>query len=383
MSDTAKLTTRAGPTPITGVLFGWLAIFILVAVAMSAAVAPASAQIEGREVQQESPVGGNVPGGHLGVISDADIWKEVRRGFQGTVSIPNKQAGVMIQSEGDNWRAIRNGPVTVYGAWVVLGIIGVVALFFLVRGRIRIDSGLSGRTVERFNFVERIVHWVTATSFIVLALTGLITLYGRHVLLPVLGPEAFALLAQGGKYAHNFLSFPFMLGVAIMFFLWVHHNIPNKYDLQWLVKGGGLLAKGVHPPSKRFNAGQKFIFWCVILGGLSLSLSGIALLFPFELGMFAPTFKVLNVFGFNLPTDLTMMQEMQLSQLWHVIVALPLIAIIIAHIYIGSLGMEGAFDAMGSGQVDENWAREHHSVWMSELKNEPISSAGGKPEPAE
>jgi formate dehydrogenase subunit gamma len=345
--------------------------------------APVVAQIEGRTVKDESPVQGNVPGGHLGIVSDADIWKEVRGGLQGQVSIPNKQSGVLIQSEGDNWRAWRNGPLTVFGAWGLLGILGIVALFFAVRGRIRIDSGTSGRTVERFNMVERVTHWVTASSFIILALTGLNLLYGRHVLLPVLGPDAFALLATGGKYAHNFLSFAFMLGVVMMFVLWVRHNIPDGVDLKWLAKGGGLLIKGVHPPAKKFNAGQKFIFWCVIIGGLSLSLSGLSLLFPFQLPMFAPTFEVLNAVGFDLPTDLTMLEEMQLSQLWHAAIGLVLIVIVFGHIYIGSLGMQGAFDAMGSGQVDENWAREHHSIWMAELKKKTDAKPSGKAQPAE
>ena len=287
----------------------------------------------------------------------------------GSVSIPNAQAGQLIQSEGDNWRAVRNGPVTVYGAWAMLGIVALIALFFAVRGRIRIDAGPSGTTIERFNMVERTAHWITATSFIVLALTGLNLLYGRHVLLPVLGPDIFTAITLAGKYAHNFLSFAFMVGIVMIFFLWVGRNIPGKKDLHWLAVGGGLLKKGVHPPAGKFNAGQKLIFWAVILGGISISLSGLALLFPFQLAFFGGTFEVLNIFGLGLPADLTMMQEMQLSQLWHGVVALILIAIIIGHIYIGSLGMEGAFEAMGSGQVDLNWAKEHHSLWVKEVRS--------------
>ncbi|HIP80338.1 MAG TPA: formate dehydrogenase subunit gamma [Kiloniellaceae bacterium] len=318
-------------------------------------------------VAEESPTGGEVPGNVLGSEADSEMWRAVRGGVAGTVSIPDPQAAFLIQSEGDNWRAWRNGPVTVYGAWTMLGIIIVVALFFVLRGRIKIDAGPSGTTVERFNLIERTAHWLTAVSFIVLALTGLNMLYGRHVLLPVLGPEIFTAISIGGKYAHNFLSFAFMVGVVMMFVLWVRHNIPNKMDLQWLAKGSGLFSKGVHPPAAKFNAGQKFIFWAVILGGGSVSVSGIALMFPFEFAFFGKTFEFLNIFGLSLPTQLTMLQEMQLSQVWHAIVSLVLIAIVIGHIYIGSVGMEGAFDAMGSGQVDSNWAREHHSVWAAEV----------------
>ncbi len=351
---------------------------------MASALVPdaAHAQTAGRNVDDSSPQAGNVPGGSLGSVSDAEIWRQVRRGLQGNVSIPDKQAGVMIQSEGENWRAWRNGPMTVWGAWALLGMVGLLALFFVLRGRIRIDAGPSGRTVERFNTMERIVHWLTAVSFVLLALTGLNLLYGRHILLPILGPDVFATLSLAGKYVHNYVAFAFVLGIVLMLVLWVRHNLPTRADFVWLAKGGGMFAKGVHPPARKFNAGQKILFWIVILGGFSLTLSGISLLFPFEISFFSGTFAVLNVFGFGLPTDLAPMQEMQLSQLWHTAVGLVLMAVIVAHIYIGSVGMEGAFDAMGTGRVDENWAREHHNLWIAEIKGE--SDGGSKPaRPAE
>ena len=361
-----------------------LALLVLPAAALDA---PASAQDSLRNVEPESPTGGLVPGAPLGSDSDSEIWRAVREGAQGNVSIPDKQAGVLIQSEGDNWRAWRNGPLTVAGAWIVLGFVALIALFFVFRGRIRIDAGPSGQTIERFNAVERFAHWLTATCFVILALTGLNLLYGRHVLLPIIGPEVFSWLTIGGKYAHNYLAFPFMLGVVLMFVLWVRHNIPNRYDMVWITQGGGLFSKGGHPPSRKFNAGQKLIFWSVILGGLSLGLSGVALLFPFTIEPWQPTFEVIAALGIKLPTALTPMEEMQLSQLWHGIVALVMIGIIIGHIYIGSVGMEGAFDAMGTGHVDENWAREHHNVWVAEVKGEPIPDiddyTSGSPHPAE
>ncbi|MCK5362091.1 MAG: cytochrome b/b6 domain-containing protein, partial [Gammaproteobacteria bacterium] len=196
------------------------------------------------------PMMGNVPGDSAGNISDSELWRAVRHGIQGTVSIPDKQAGVLVQSEGDNWRAWRNGPVTLSGVWIVLGMLGLLALFFAIRGRIRVESGMSGETLERFNGLERFAHWLTASCFIILALTGLNMLYGKHVLLPALGPEVFAALTLGGKYAHNYLAFGFMLGVVLMFVLWVRDNLPNKYDMHWIAEGGGLFSKGVHPPSR-------------------------------------------------------------------------------------------------------------------------------------
>lgn len=341
------------------------------------------AQTQGREVPEEVLTGGAVPGGSLGSASDAEMWRAVRGGIQGQVSIPDSKAGILVQSEGENWRNIRNGPLLVYGSWLLLGMIGLLALFFVLRGRIKIEAGPSDRTIERFGFIERFAHWLTATSFVILALTGINLLWGRFVLLPVLGPEAFSWLTIAGKYAHNFLAFPFMLGITLMFVLWVKHNIPNKYDLIWLSKAGGLLSKHSHPPSKKFNAGQKVIFWSTVLGGLSLSLSGIAMMFPFEFDMWAKTFAALNIFGLGLPTDLTPIQEMQLSTLWHGVVSLVMIALIVGHIYIGSLGMQGAFAAMGSGWVDENWAREHHNLWVAEVRGETPPDYGKHPQPAE
>jgi formate dehydrogenase subunit gamma len=346
---------------------GMVAALVLVLASLTIGAIPGALDVVHPAMAQQE---GRVPGAALGNTSDSDFWRAIRQGGQGMVSIPNEQAGVLIQSEGENWRAIRNGPLSTYGVWAMLGMIALLALFFALRGRVRIEHGRSGRVIERFNGVERFAHWLTAVSFVVLALTGLNILYGRYVLLPILGPEIFSALTLGGKYAHNFLAFAFMAGLVLIFLFWVRDNIPNLSDAKWIAKGGGILTKGTHPPAKRFNAGQKIVFWLVILGGLSISLSGIALLFPFEFSMFSKTFAFLNLFGFDLPTNLAPIQEMQLSQVWHATVGLLLVVVIIAHIYIGTIGMEGAFDAMGTGMVDENWAREHHDLWVEEQERQ-------------
>ncbi|MDH3661802.1 MAG: formate dehydrogenase subunit gamma [Alphaproteobacteria bacterium] len=312
---------------------------------------------------------GQVPGATLGGKSDAEFWRTIRQGDAGRVSGPNAQAGVMIQSEGDLWRAMRNGPLSTYGVWILVGMVALLALIFLLLGRVKIESGESRYRLVRFTEFERAVHWMTASSFVVLAITGLNLLYGRYFMPYIVGPEIFAWLTIGGKFAHNYLAFAFMIGLALMFVLWLAENIPNHHDLIWLLKGGGILVKGVHPPAKKFNAGQKIIFWLVMLGGASLSLSGLALLFPFKFSMFAETFVQINAwFGTTLPTALSSMQEQQFSQLWHAAVGVIMTAVIIAHIYIGSIGMEGAFDAMGDGEVDYNWAREHHNLWVKDLE---------------
>lgn len=325
---------------------------------------------------------GAVPGQALGNRSDSDFWRTMRRGGRGTVSIPDKQAGVLVQSEGENWRAIRNGPVSVWGGWLLLAVVVILAVFFAWRGRIGVDSGFSGRTVERFNATERFSHWLVASSFIALGLTGLNMLYGRYVLLPVLGPEVFSTLTMWGKYVHNFTSFAFIASLVMITVLWLRQNIPDKTDIIWLVKGGGMFTKGTHPPAHKFNAGQKLVFWLVVLGGASVSFTGLMLMFPFTFAPFRVTFDFFNLFGLGLPENLTLMQEMLITQLWHALLSLVLIAVIIAHIYIGTLGMVGAIDAMWDGNVDENWAREHHSLWHAEIGAAPPPNPTPPPNPA-
>mgnify|MGYP002725540330 CR=1 FL=1 len=326
---------------------------------------------------------GAVPGGWSGSMSDTEIWRAIRKGVKGKSDMQDPMAATLVQSEGDSWRAFKNGPLSQFGGWSLALIILVLVVFRLVRGQVKVDSGLSGQTIERFNALERATHWLTASSFILLALTGLNVMYGKYVLLPILGPEAFASLTYYGKLSHNYIGFAFMVGVLIMIVLWTRHNLLDGTDFKWMAHGGGLLTKGDHPPAKKFNFGQKCIFWMVVLGGVTLSVSGLALLFPYEITPWSKTFAILNIFGFGLPTDLSALQETQVSVLWHSAVALGMIAVIIAHIYIGTpLGMEGAIDAVASGQVDVNWVKEHHSIWADEALTQSAESGGGS-QPAE
>ncbi|MEX0340489.1 MAG: formate dehydrogenase subunit gamma [Arenibacterium sp.] len=314
--------------------------------------------------------------GTLGGASDSEVYRALRYGSADvTVSSRSPAADVLIQDGGMWWLEFRQGPLLTYGAWSMGGMLIALALFFLLRGRIRIDGEKTGRTILRFNGFERFGHWLFAGSFILLAISGLIVLFGRQVLIPLFGHEVFSLLAIGSKWVHNNVAWAFMLGLVIIILNWTLHNIPNRHDLKWMAKAGGLFSKGVHPPARKFNAGQKIIFWSCVVLGLSISASGLSLLFPFELPMFAKTFAILNDIGAPgwvglapLPEQLAPHEEMQYSQLWHSIVAFVFIAIILAHIYLGSIGMEGAFDAMGSGEVEEQWAREHHGLWVEEVK---------------
>ncbi|WP_235937653.1 formate dehydrogenase subunit gamma [Marinobacter caseinilyticus] len=307
--------------------------------------------------------------GTNGGRSDSEVYRAIRYNeIDPSTQVRNPAADVLIQDGGMPWYKLREGPIITYGGSAILGIIALLAVFYFVRGRIKIDGGPAGTTIERFKIIERFGHWLLAGSFIALGLTGLITLMGRSFLIPVLGPDAFATLAAGSKWIHNNVAWAFMLGLVMTFCMWVAHNIPNKLDWQWLKVGGGIFTKA-HPPAKKFNAGQKIIFWTVMVLGFSVSLSGLSLLFPFEMPMFAKTFGLVNgILGTDLPTILAPHEEMQYSNIWHSIVAFVMMVAIIAHIYIGSVGMEGAFDAMGNGQVDLEWARQHHDLWVAEVE---------------
>lgn len=276
----------------------------------------------------------------------------------GRVSIPDAKSGVLIQPAGRDWRSLRQETLPRIGAIAILGMFAALVIFYVVRGRIPIDGGPAGRTILRFASLDRFAHWLTATTFILLALSGLNLTFGRSLLLPVIGPEAFTALSQAGKIVHNYGSFAFALGIVMMILLWLKDNIPTGADITWFAKGGGLIGKE-HPPAARFNGGQKVVFWSVVLGGVALSITGYSLMFPF-------------VF-----TDIGGLQE---ANVLHGLIAVVMVAVILAHIYIGSVGMEGAFDAMGKGEVDLNWAKQHHALWVQKTK---MSDSKGAATPAE
>jgi formate dehydrogenase subunit gamma len=278
-------------------------------------------------------------------VKEEQLLQELNR-ISGRCTLPDQKACTIEQPAGRDWRHFHEVTLRWIGGLVIIGILAVLLVFYLWRGMVRIESGRSGRTVVRFNGFERFVHWMTATCFIILALSGLNITFGRPLLLPLTGADTFTAWSQWAKYAHNYLSFPFTIGVFLIFLIWIAGNIPNRVDLEWLKRGGGIVGHD-HPPAYRFNAGQKMIYWIVVLGGGAVAVTGYMLMFPF--------------YG----TDIASMQAAQIS---HAVVAVLFIAAMIGHIYIGTVGMEGAFEAMGTGTVDLNWAREHHSLWLEEEK---------------
>ena len=295
-------------------------------------------------------------------VNESRLLAELDR-ISGRCSLPDQKACTLEQPAGRDWRRFHQVTLPWIGGIAIIGMLALLVAFYLKRGMVRIEAGRSGRSLVRFNTLERTVHWMTAACFIILALSGLNITFGKQLLLPLIGPQAFTAVSEWAKYAHNYLSFPFTLGVILIFLMWIAWNIPNRADVEWLKEGGGLVA-GRHPPAGRFNGGQKLIYWIVVLGGGAVAVTGYLLMFPF--------------YG-------TTIAGMQLAQIVHGVVAMLFIAAMLAHIYIGSIGMEGAFEAMWDGSVDANWAKEHHSRWAEQeaAKGQETAPASGKMQPAE
>jgi formate dehydrogenase subunit gamma len=273
---------------------------------------------------------------------EMELQRALRGGLiDGRITIPDAAASVLIQPDGRDWRAFRNRWLFWIGVAAVLGMLAVLALVFLVSGPQRIEAGRSGRSILRFTTLERVNHWMVAASFVLLGLSGLNITYGAVVLRPVIGAEAFTALTLWGQAVHQYLSFPFVLGLLVMVAVWVRENLPTKADVAW-IKAGGPVAKG-HPPAGKFNAAQKALYWFTLGGGALVAVSGYLLMFPFT---------VTDVAG------------QQWAHIVHGLIAMVMIAAILGHIYIGTVGMEGAFEGMSTGRVDYNWAKEHHSVWL-------------------
>ncbi len=294
--------------------------------------APAHAQQQGSLIDPSASV-----------VNEQTLLRQSPR-IEGQIDQLDERARVLIQPAGRVWDHFHE--VTLYwlGAIVILGTLAALAAAYFVVGRLRISAGRSGRKVLRFKAFERFVHWLTAISFVVLGISGLNITFGKHLLLPLIGNDAFSAFSQAAKYAHNFTSFPFVLGLVLIVAIFIKDNIPDKSDIEWFKQGGGFI-KSKHAPARRFNAGEKLVFWGALGAGAAVAVSGYLLLFPFY---------VTNIFG------------MQIAQVVHSVIAILFVALILCHIYIGTLGMEGAFEAMWTGEVDLNWAKEHHDLWLED-----------------
>jgi formate dehydrogenase subunit gamma len=275
----------------------------------------------------------------------SEVWRKVREEVTGYSAVTSPEAGQLIQSGGEVWRRLRNGPLAKFGAWAMIITVAALALFYAVRGQVRLDVERTGNKRLRWTTFERFIHWYTALLFLLLTITGLSILYGRNTLIPLLGHENFAAWASWAKLIHNYTGPLFMAGLFTMMVIWMKDNLPDKYDLDWLKAFGGLVGKK-HPSAARMNAGEKAWFWILFWCGMLISLTGLVLDFP-----------IIEQQRFIL----------QISHVIHLVCAILLIIGALAHIYIGTIGTEGALEGMISGEVDEVWAKQHHDIWLEEM----------------
>ncbi len=268
-------------------------------------------------------------------------WNDVSTQQQ-YASVPGRETNVLIQGAGHEWRKIRNGPVTFYGGIILLIPLAVLVLFYLAKGPIKVHDPLTGRLIERFSSVERVAHWTMGLSFVVLALTGIVILFGKFIILPIVGHAAFAGLTVLAKNLHNFVGPLFIFALVIFITLFIRENLWKSYDGQWLGKFGGMLS-GEHVPSGKFNAGEKVLFWTLVVGLCTvISVTGLILNFP----------------NWNQGRE-----AMQLANVIHGICAILAMSMACFHIYLGTVGMQGALAAMKTHYVDETWAKEHRQYW--------------------
>ena len=295
--------------------------------------------------------------------NNAPVWRQVGEGVSGFTSLPSREApeagnliqpfvqypGSSLTNAGEAWRQVRNNWLIPYGGALLLIVMGAIALFYVSKGTLKQHGTDTGRKIERFTPFERSAHWSNAIAFCILGISGIVMAFGKFFLLPVMGLTLFGWLSYALKNLHNFAGPVFAVSLVIIFVTFVRDNMPSRGDLVWLLKGGGLLsAKEV--PSHRFNAGEKLVFWGgVFFLGIVVVGSGLVL-------------------DKLLPGLLYLRDTMQIAHMIHAAAAVLMMAMFIGHIYIGTIGMQGAYQGMRTGYVDETWAREHHEFWYDDIK---------------
>lgn len=353
-------------------------IALLLAVAMGAATAqgadpapapPGGGGIQGANIFQIAPSADTDPGymnqsnaqrQQVQPGNNAPMWRQVGQGVAGVTNFPYPEYGTLIQptvqypgsrltNAGEAWRQVRNGVIIPYGGALLLIVAVAIALFYLGKGPIRLHGQETGRQIERFTAFERAAHWTNAFAFVVLAVSGLIMAFGKFFLLPIMGSMLFGWLAYAMKNLHNFAGPLFAVSLVIVFFTFLRDNLPSKDDIRWMLKAGGLFSSQ-EVPSHRFNAGEKIVFWGgVFLLGFTVVASGLVL------DKLIPGLAYLR-------------SDMQIAHMIHASAAMMMMAMFLGHIYMGTLGVQGAYQAMKTGYVDETWAKEHHELWYDDIK---------------
>lgn len=292
--------------------------------------------------------------------NNAPMWRSVGGGVTGYSSLPYAEAGNLIQpsvqypgsrltTAGEAWRQVRNNWILPYGGSLLLIVAVAIGLFYFGKGTLKLHAPETGRLIERFTYFERAAHWVNAIAFVALAVSGIVMAFGKFFLLPIIGSTLFGWLTYALKNLHNFVGPLFAVSLVVVIFTFVKDNLPTKDDITWLLKGGGLLG-GHEVPSHRFNAGEKVLFWGgVFLFGLIVVGSGVFL------DKIVPAVEYTRA-------------NMQVAHMIHATAAVVMMAMFMGHIYMGTIGMSGAYNAMKTGYVDETWAKEHHELWYDDIK---------------
>jgi formate dehydrogenase subunit gamma len=334
-----------------------------------AAAAPATGGIKGANIFEIAPDADKDPNyaqqnnGERRQVqpgNNAPMWRSVGGGVTGYSSLPYAEAGNLIQptvqypgsrltTAGEAWRQVRNNWILPYGGSLLLIVAVAIGLFYFGKGTLKLHAPETGRLIERFTYFERAAHWVNAIAFVALAVSGIVMAFGQFFLLPIIGSTLFGWLTYALKNLHNFVGPLFAVSLVVVIITFVKDNLPTKDDITWLLKGGGLLG-GHEVPSHRFNAGEKVLFWGgVFLFGLIVVGSGVFL------DKIVPAVEYTRA-------------NMQVAHMIHATAAVVMMAMFMGHIYMGTIGMSGAYNAMKTGYVDETWAKEHHELWYDDIK---------------
>ena len=315
-------------------------------------VAPAEPKADESNAQRAKSQPGN----------NAPFWRGVHDSGsrQGVTSLPGAEKGVLIQefvqypgsrvtNAGEAWRQVRNRWIIPYGGALIVIVVLAIGLFYFAKGPMGGHVPYTGRKIERFTYFERAAHWSNAIAFCVLAISGLVMAFGKFLLLPVIGGALFGWLTYALKTAHNFAGPLFAVSLLIVFVTFLRDNLPGRGDVRWIARAGGLFG-GAEPPSGRFNAGEKIIFWGgVFVLGIVVVGSGLVL------------DKVIPGLAY-------LRSDMQIAHMIHGVATVLMMAMFLGHIYLGTIGMKDAYGAMKTGYVDEGWAKEHHALWYDDIQ---------------
>lgn len=294
--------------------------------------------------------------------NNAPFWRGVRESGHepGFTTLPRNEGGTLIQrfvqypgsdftNAGEAWRQIRNRWILPSGGWLLIGVVAVILLFYWRMGPFGHHVMGEVRTIERFTRFERTVHWTNAIAFVVLGISGVVMAFGKFFLLPVIGGALFGELTYALKTLHNFVGPVFAVTLLLVLLTFLRDELPKSHDWEWLKKGGGMLT-GREVPSHRFNAGEKIVYW----GGV-LFLGSIVVASGLVLDKVVPGMTYTR-------------GSMQIAHIVHAVSTVLMMVTLLGHVYLGTIGMRGAYTAMRTGFVDEGWATEHHALWYDDIK---------------